>query len=158
MTINTALSITHPDKTPAVIADEQIRCYQLRLMGHSIRRISELLAAEGISLSPATVHRRVTAEIKSRVEPLVEEYIAMELDKLDVMETYLQPRVESGDDKAVNARLRIMERRAKLLGLDAPERLDMRLSAADTEINQWMPPTEDAPDDPDVIEGVVVDE
>lgn len=36
----------------------------------------------------------------------------------------LQRRINAGDDKAIGCALRIMERRAKLLGLDAPLEID----------------------------------
>jgi hypothetical protein len=48
---------------------------------------------------------------------------AMEADRLDAMHLRLWPQVNAGDQGAVNTVLRIMERRAKLYGFDAPDAL-----------------------------------
>ena len=47
---------------------------------------------------------------------------AIELRRLDMMLKAVSPRAMRGDVKAIGAALRISERRAKLLGLDAPVR------------------------------------
>ena len=49
----------------------------------------------------------------------------IELQRLDAMLKALWPRVLSGDEKAIDRVLRIMDRRARYLGLDAPERRDV---------------------------------
>lgn len=50
-------------------------------------------------------------------------YVALELERLDALTEALWPKAMSGQTPAVAAILRVMERRAKLLGLDAaPDR------------------------------------
>jgi hypothetical protein len=46
----------------------------------------------------------------------------LELTRLDAMLLPLWRRVQAGEEKAIDRALRIMERRARLLGLDAPTR------------------------------------
>jgi hypothetical protein len=48
----------------------------------------------------------------------------------------------NGDVRAVDSVLRIMERRAKLLGLDAPTKIDWRDSAAQTAKDLGLDPSE----------------
>ncbi len=49
----------------------------------------------------------------------------LELERLDRMFLSTWPQVTAGHLGAIDRALRIMERRAKLLGLDAPERRDL---------------------------------
>ena len=55
----------------------------------------------------------------------------MELDRLDVALDALADRIEQGDDRAVATMLRIQERRAKLLGLDSPDRQQVEVTGID---------------------------
>ena len=50
----------------------------------------------------------------------------MELARLDAMLSALDDKIEAGDTKAIGTALRIMDRRAKYLGLDGPIKIDMR--------------------------------
>lgn len=130
------------------MADEQVWCHEQRLRGMSLRAISEASeAALGKRLSIETVHRRVEKELTQRPQASAAPLRQMELDKLDEQEVLVrgvQSRVhfktnggeivrdpESGealvDDAPVLAAndrlLRIQERRAKLLGLEAPQQV-----------------------------------
>jgi hypothetical protein len=102
------------------IAEEQRACYQLRLKGLSIRAI-----AEELDMAKSTVERRLTAERESRVAPLADEVRQLELDRLDFYMMRLWERIEVGGKataRDVEVSMKVSERRAKLLGLDAPER------------------------------------
>lgn len=105
----------------AQIAEDQIRCYELRLTGMSIRAI----AAE-TGLSVGTVHSRIESEIAARVLPVADEVRKMELDRLDRWLTKLDAQIQ--DDRSVarnvEVAVKVAERRAKLLGIDAPEKID----------------------------------
>ena len=54
-----------------------------------------------------------------------EELRQLELERLDLLTRGLEPMASVGNPGAVNAYLRVMERRAKLLGLDAPVKTDV---------------------------------
>ena len=132
------------------VAEEQVWCYQQRLRGLSLRAIAEASETEcpaGRPMSLKTVHRRIESEIAIRVQPRAAELRQMELDRLDDQEILVkavQDRVhvktnggeivrdpETGealiDDAPVLAAndrlLRIQERRAKLLGIEAPTQI-----------------------------------
>ena len=105
----------------AKVAEEQIRCYELRLTGMSIRNI-----AKATGLSVGCVHNRIQAEIRQRVLPLAEEVRQMELDRLDRWLTKLDAQIQQNQSVARNVEVavKVAERRARLLGIDAPERID----------------------------------
>jgi hypothetical protein len=52
-----------------------------------------------------------------------EEFRWQELDRLDRMQVALWPRAMKGDDRAIGTIVRLMERRARLVGIDAPQRI-----------------------------------
>jgi hypothetical protein len=45
----------------------------------------------------------------------------LEIRRLDALTVALAPGIQSGDVRAILAAVRVMERRAKLLGLDGPQ-------------------------------------
>jgi hypothetical protein len=60
------------------------------------------------------------ARARETVAEKAEQIRELELKRLDRFQRSLQPAANKGDAKAVLAILKVMERRAKLLGLDAP--------------------------------------
>jgi len=74
------------------------------------------------------VHQRVhreLAEASGLRRDLAEHQLETELEAIDFVLRGLAPRVEKGDPQAAASYLRAMERRAKLLGLDAPTKTDV---------------------------------
>lgn len=57
----------------------------------------------------------------------------IELRRLDEMLAGLWPKAKKGDPQAIDRVLKIMDRRAKFLGLDAPERTELSIAPADQE-------------------------
>lgn len=92
--------------------------FELRKQGKSYRAIGSALG-----ISEAQAHRdvaQVLAAISKLTSDRAEEWRALELERLDVALQAIWSGVEGGHDKAIELSLKIMERRAKLLGLDAP--------------------------------------
>ena len=90
--------------------------------------------AEALGVSVGTAHRDVTTELARLAKECGEEAAIvrqMELDRLDVALDALADRIEQGDDRAVATMLRIQERRAKLLGLDSPDRQQVEVTGID---------------------------
>ena len=116
----------------ATVAEQEIRCYELRLAGKSLDAI-----AKEVKLSKGTVHNRIQAHIEQRVQPLADELRAIEVDRLDRYLARLDAQIQ--DDEAagraarnIEVAVKVSERRAKLLGIDAPERVE----ATVTEVTQ----------------------
>ena len=148
----------HTKANKAIVAEERVWCYRKRLEGHSEREIAALTVAAVAAGEPArplsqtTVHRRIQVEIDAAVTPLAVAARQTELDRLDNLAQRVLKVIEmrhfvtqygefgideeSGqrllDDAAVlrgvDRLLHIAERRAKLLGLDAPRQLDAAVS------------------------------
>lgn len=112
----------------AVEAQEMEYLFELRLQGFSYREMAKMAEAHfGVKMSHETARRRVEKAIDERVRPQAEQYVEEELARLDRYLTKLEPGVAVGDEKAVNAALRVSERRAKLLGLDQPVKVDAQV-------------------------------
>jgi hypothetical protein len=120
-------------------AEEQVLCYQLRLKGHNLRDIAKMMTERGYPMSHVTVSHRVAAEIKERIDPGREAHRALMVDRLDGMLVLLSGQIErdlsrvDGEGNpapvvnldALKSFLAIEDRRAKLLGLDEPAKLEV---------------------------------
>lgn len=123
---------------------EQELCWSLHLARHNVREVARRASAElGYSISPATAWRRIEAErieMRKELRRHAEDERDVELAALDLRDTELlaqgararariQQQAEDGEyddraeavlSKALDGLGRNAERRAKLLGLDAP--------------------------------------
>jgi hypothetical protein len=86
----------------------------LRTLGYSYRTIAERCGYA----SGGAAYNAIQREMQRTVHESAETVRTLESLKLDDMETVIAPRSLQGELKATAWRLRIMERRAKLLGLD----------------------------------------
>lgn len=139
--------------TNSHFAEEQRRCWELRLRGFSLRRI----AAE-TGLSKSTVENRLREEFEEYRQDsasLKEQYVALELERLDAAQTVVLAVLEANhmlvsdgrvvridgaplpDSGPVLAAVRefrmISESRRKLLGLDAPTKTTVTHAASDVD-------------------------
>lgn len=100
---------------------QQKKALELRRMGFGYTEIGEK-----IGLSKSQAHRLVTAamaETRAEIENEAADLKAEELSRLDGMLAAVWPDARRGVLGAVDRVLKISERRAKLLGLDAPVKL-----------------------------------
>jgi hypothetical protein len=71
-------------------------------------------------MSTAGVYKAYNRAMTRVIAPSIEEHRELELDRLDILQrTYWQPAV-NGNLRAADYVLRVIDKRAKLLGLDAP--------------------------------------
>ena len=107
---------THDDE----ILDRRTQVAALRLSRLSFSEI-----ARRLGVSVATVHSDMTAirsEWAERRLTAYEDWIGEELATLDALQRSMLPLARTGQEKAVDRVLSIMDRRSRLLGLDQPER------------------------------------
>lgn len=110
----------------AKIVEQQEKIFDLRLAGLSIREI-----ARKMNLGIGTVSKRLNDETIRRIAPKSDELRLFELAKLDELEDRLvQERnaLELGNKpdsvaKLASSQITVMGRRARLMGLDAPEKV-----------------------------------
>ena len=96
----------------------QKQALELRCAGRSYRDIAEALGYRG----PSGAHSAVMSALKRTLQEPADELRKLEVARLDRMLWALWKQVIKGDGGAIDRVLRIMERRAKLLGIDAPTR------------------------------------
>lgn len=131
------------------IAEQAHRAYQLRLKGWSFRAI-----AGDMGISVSTVHDRVHIYVSEHVDPLAAQFRQVELDRLDdlAVKAYevlgrnhvvaQQGKIVRDDEgtpllddaptlAAIDRLVKISERRAKLLGLDAAVKVDAQVHQVD---------------------------
>lgn len=100
--------------------EHQRQALELRRAGLGYESIGTKLG-----LGKSQAHRLVIAalaESRAQVAANADDLRAEELSRLDAMLTGLWPSARNGAGASVDRVIKIMERRAKLLGLDAPER------------------------------------
>lgn len=95
--------------------------------------------------SPQAAYDAVKRSIAAITREPAEELLKLELERLDVLWGIQYLTAQGGDVQAMAACMKIMERRAKLLGLDAPIKQDVR-SEVTTKSGVLLVP---APVDPD---------
>ena len=101
--------------------EKRLDALTLRRRGSTFREIADKLGC-----SRAMVHKYVAGALREYAAANKEEtevYRALEADRLDALHAAIWPKAMNGDMRAVDRVLRIMERRAKLFGLDAPTKV-----------------------------------
>ena len=101
--------------------DRHIQALELRKAGVSYQRIAEALGFN----SPQAAWKAVNSALKKTVQEPADEVRKLEVERLDAAAQAIYPSVKQGQYGAIDRWLKIMERRAKLLGLDAPTKSDI---------------------------------
>ncbi len=115
--------------TNAQAVIRQQAALEYRLGGFSYRDIGAQLGVSG-KTAYYDVQNSI-AEIEAVKSERAEQLIVIEQLKLDRMEALLNKSANTGDVKAILAKVRIQERRAKLLGLDAAIQVKQEVSGSD---------------------------
>lgn len=103
------------NRTNVQRAERRLEALQMRRAGHTYAEIGEALG-----VNPSRAHAIVQTTLRNMLREPADDVRQMEDTRLDSMLRALWGRIEHGDVAAISAALRIMERRARLLGLDAP--------------------------------------
>lgn len=99
-------------------AENRAKCLELKKQGLSYEKIGKRL-----SLAKATVveHvRRGLAELAEATRDAADDLRQLELERLDGLYERLVPRIKKSDVRAIEAGVRLILARARLLGLEAP--------------------------------------
>lgn len=102
-------------------AEKQAKALELRKAGETFQQIANTIGYEG----PGAAYKAVHAGIRKMLREPAEALIELEVSRLDEMLRAIWPKVLAGDTQAIDRVLRIMDRRAKYLGLDAPTKVDI---------------------------------
>ena len=116
MTINTAGGFERTGDDARNTAET----LQLRSQGLTYREIGERLGVDA-----STAQRRVKKALSEIPFESVKDLRTLEGDRLDALTKALWPKAMSGDVPAVRGVLSVMDRRAKLFGLDMPHTVEI---------------------------------
>jgi hypothetical protein len=101
-------------------AERQLRAVELRKQGYGFQEIADQLDYAG----PSGAHKAVMAALRKTIQEPSDELRKLECERLDVMLKSLWPFVLKGSPRHVEQALRVMDRRAAYLGLDAPKQVE----------------------------------
>lgn len=99
------------------------RAWELRKAGASYRAI-----ARELGVSRDTAHKDVLHESRiliARTQETAEEARKLDTERLDGMLLAIAPKIREGNIAAIGQGVRILERRAKMFGYDAPTQVEM---------------------------------
>lgn len=103
------------------ILSRRVQSWDMRVDGYSYRDIAQ---RTGVSLTTAYHDVQVAAELIDDVRKAkAERVLDVELARYDKASLALLPKVLKGEPKAVMAFVRVGEQRARLLGMNAPEKV-----------------------------------
>jgi hypothetical protein len=118
-------------------AAKQARALELRKAGYSFDSIAARLGyANG-----GGAYKAVEAGLKATLQEPADELRQLEIERLDTMLVALWPKVKKGEHGAIDRALKVSERRASLIGLDAPTRIDSRIDVtklSDAELDAYI--------------------
>ena len=104
-----------------LVQQKRQEALEYRLQSYTYREIAVFM-----KISEATAFRLVDSAMKAITRDTAQTVLEMELSKLDLMESSIAQGAFSGDISAQTQVLRIMERRARLLGTDKLGELDLK--------------------------------
>jgi AcrR family transcriptional regulator len=116
----------------AALLDAAHKALELRIRGASTRDI-----AKALGVSVATAHRAIHRGMDALAEEVREDAHTvrdLEVKRLDNIMIRMYSQAMDGNQGAVDRMLRIMERRSKLLGLDAPTQQTIQHSGLELNI------------------------
>ena len=121
-------------------AERREKALKYRKAGMTYKQIGEQL---GISFQAA--HKLVISaldEITKKINEEADQLRTLEVERLNTLFLSMYNKAIKGDHGAVDRCLRIMERRARLLGLDAPTKQDVT-SGGEKIVIRWDDATND---------------
>lgn len=105
--------------------EKTLRCLELRRAGMTYDQIAERIGYK----SAAAVYTLVKDALDKSMQEPIEDVRRLEIDRLDRLELAVWPKAMNGDLGAADRILKIAERRARLLGLDAPSKQEVEVTA-----------------------------
>lgn len=110
-------------KASLVAEEKRQKAIDLRRKGYSYREIgAEIGATHGYCYKLVS---QALKRIREETNEIAEDARQLEMERLDQLWMHAYQAVEAGDIGAIDKAVRVMDRRSKLLGLDAPARHDI---------------------------------
>jgi hypothetical protein len=106
------------------LVDKEVKVLELRRAGLTWQRIAEETGYADHTGAYAAYKRA----IKRTQQQPADELREAELDRIDRLQLALWPKAMKGDNASINTIVRLMERRARLLGLDTPIKIQQDIT------------------------------
>lgn len=110
--------------------EKELRVVQLRRLGLTF----DMIATEVGYANPSGAYKAFRRGVKEIVVEDIQEIRTVELERLDLAQRAIMAAVAQGRIPAINTMLRLMERRARLLGLDAPVKHELEVNYFERDI------------------------
>tara|TARA_R110000803_G_scaffold16806_2_gene46037 strand:+ start:1954 stop:2385 length:432 start_codon:yes stop_codon:yes gene_type:complete len=108
-------------------AERRARALELRAAGLTYEIIARQLGYSSRSVA----HRDIQGALKEMVERPAKELLSEELNRLDRLMAGMWSEARKGDDRKAHSVLKILDMRAKYLGLYAPDRIEAEVRIDD---------------------------
>ncbi|MFK0045525.1 hypothetical protein ACIQU4_15630 [Streptomyces sp. NPDC090741] len=120
----------------AFTAERRAKAIRMKINGHSYTEIAEQLGYSSRGSASSDVRRALEKHVIE--EGLaVEAWRELELARLDILQKAIWNKAMDGDPRAIETALKILDRRAKLLGLDSAIKLEvLTIDALDQQIQR----------------------
>ena len=112
-----------PIPAPELI-DKEIKVLELRRAGLTWQRIAEETGYADHTGAYAAYKRAIKRTMQQPADELREQ----ELDRIDRLQLAAWPNAMKGDTKSIMTIVKLMERRARLLGLDTPIKIEQEIT------------------------------
>ena len=114
-------------------AERRAQVLRLRLAGLDFAAIG---AALDPPVSMQRAHQLYLDGLALVVKEPAEDVLKADLERLDILWRAMLTRAASGSARHAEVALRVLERKARMLGLDAPTRTVAKVSFSDDEVDQ----------------------
>lgn len=104
---------------PPAVLDKELQIIELRRAGVTWEKIAREVGFKNAS----GAYKMYQRAAERMIQPSLDEYREMVLDRFERMHMAVWPRAKEGDLRAIDTALRIAEKEIKLLGLDAPTKI-----------------------------------
>lgn len=120
----------------AATAERRAKAIRLKIDGYTYTEIAEQLGYSSRGSANSDIRRALEKHVIE--EGLaVEAWRELELARLDVLQKAIWPEAMRGSPRAIETALKILDRRAKLLGLDSAIKLEvLTIDALDQQIQR----------------------
>lgn len=108
------------------VLERETKIIELRRAGATWAVIAERVGYASAS-GAYNAYQRIAERV---IRPKIEELRDMELDRLDRLQMGVWSKALNGDSRAVDSVLKIIDRRSRLLGLDAPKEVNLKAEVA----------------------------
>lgn len=117
-----------PRKAPEPeIIDKELAVVELRRTGETWDRIARVVGYA----NAAGAYKAYQRALRRTLQQPTDEMRDLELDRLDRLQRSYWKRAIDGETRAADFILRVIDRRAKILGLDAPQRIQAQVVTYD---------------------------